>query len=125
MQVATRHNNTAQIVLFVVLMAAVYLAERLNSLAAAHWERFSTQNYFDKQGVFVSTMWSMPLLLIGVVMLFQSLYNASSLLVQVGGMAPPRSLAPIHCHDRLVALPWHRMRGRSLLVTLSMCPILD
>lgn len=70
-------------------MASVYLAERLNTLAAANWERFATQNYFDKQGVFISTMWSMPLLLIGVVMLFQSLYSASSLLVQV---LPPRRL---------------------------------
>ena len=83
LQVATRRNNTAQMVLFVIIMAAVYMAERLNTIAAANWERFSTQNYFDKQGVFVSTMWSMPLLLIGVVMLFQSLYSASSLLVQV------------------------------------------
>ena len=82
-QVATRHNNTIQMGLFVTIMASIYMAERLNALAADNWESFSTQNYFDQRGVFISTLWSTPLLLIGVVMLFQSLYQASSLLVQV------------------------------------------
>jgi hypothetical protein len=70
-------------VIFVSIMSSVYMAERINTLAAANWDSFSTQNYFDKHGVFISTLWSTPLLLIGVVMLFQSLYNASSLLIQV------------------------------------------
>ena len=82
-QVLTRHNNTVQIGLFVSIMASVYMAERLNTFAAANWESFSTQNYFDKRGVFISTLWSTPLLLIGTVMLFQNLYNSASLLIQV------------------------------------------
>ena len=48
-----------------------------------HTHSFATQNYFDTHGVFMSTLWSTPLLLIGVVMLFQSLYTSSSLLIQV------------------------------------------
>lgn len=93
---ATRHNNNVQIGLFVAIMASIYMAERLNTLAAANWESFSTQNYFDRQGVFVSTLWSTPLLLIGTVMLFQSLYNASSLLIQVRGSS-------LSCHRRAPA----------------------
>ena len=81
--IATRHNSNAQIVIFVGITGAVYMAERINVLAGAHWAKFSTQNYFDARGVFISTLWSTPLLLIGLVMLFQSLYSASSLLVQV------------------------------------------
>ena len=29
----------------------VFIAERLNGLASKHWRAFSTQDYFDKQGV--------------------------------------------------------------------------
>eukprot|EP00277_Geminigera_cryophila_P042963 CAMPEP_0173081578 /NCGR_PEP_ID=MMETSP1102-20130122/17368_1 /TAXON_ID=49646 /ORGANISM="Geminigera sp., Strain Caron Lab Isolate" /LENGTH=238 /DNA_ID=CAMNT_0013956209 /DNA_START=18 /DNA_END=735 /DNA_ORIENTATION=- len=79
----TRNNTNVQMTLFVVIMGSVYLAERLNVLAAANWKSFATQNYFDTHGVFMSTLWSTPLLLIGVVMLFQSLYTSSSLLIQV------------------------------------------
>jgi hypothetical protein len=94
-QVATRHNNNVQIGLFVTIMTSIYMAERLNTLAAANWESFSTQNYFDRQGVFISTLWSTPLLLIGTVMLFQSLYNASSLLIQVRGSSWVAIAAPL------------------------------
>ena len=80
-------------------MASIYMAERLNKVAAANWESFSTQNYFDRQGVFVSTLWSTPLLLIGTVMLFQSLYNASSLLIQVSCLSCHRR-APAHAQWR-------------------------
>lgn len=50
-------------------VAAVYLAEHLNSLLAAQWESFSTQPYFDKQGVFISAVYSAPLLLVMFVIL--------------------------------------------------------
>ena len=40
------------------------MAEQLNLLGRQHWARFSTQNYFDPQGVFMSTLVSAPLLLI-------------------------------------------------------------
>ena len=42
-------------------VVAVYLAERLNALGASHWQRFAGQNYFDPNGVFVSTVLSAPL----------------------------------------------------------------
>ena len=34
------------------LRVLVFIAERLNGLASKHWRAFSTQDYFDKQGVF-------------------------------------------------------------------------
>ncbi len=42
-------------------VVVVYLAERLNALGASHWQRFAGQNYFDSNGVFVSTVISAPL----------------------------------------------------------------
>ncbi len=40
----------------------MFLSERLNALGAQHWERFAGQNYFDRQGVFMSAVVSGPLL---------------------------------------------------------------
>ena len=42
-------------------MVVVYMAERLNSLAARHWHQFAGQNYFDPGGVFLSAVLSAPL----------------------------------------------------------------
>ena len=84
MQVATRRYHTVQMGLYVVIMGSVFFAERLNALAGAHWESLGfTQNYFDKKGVFICSLWSTPLLLIGAVMLLQSLYTSASLLIKV------------------------------------------
>jgi len=62
-----RKHNELQIVFFCTIMGLVYGAEHINRLAGAHWEKFSTQNYFDTRGVFISTMFSTPLLLVGMV----------------------------------------------------------
>lgn len=50
-------------------VAGVYLAERLNSLLGENWKSFSTQNYFDPNGVFLSSVWSGPLLVIAIIIL--------------------------------------------------------
>ena len=44
--------------------AGVYMSENINAWAAQHWQRFSTQNYFDPSGLFASVVFSGPLLLI-------------------------------------------------------------
>ncbi len=50
-------------------MLLCYFAETLNTLAREHWELFSTQQYFDKTGVFTSLVFSAPLILIALVIL--------------------------------------------------------
>lgn len=45
------------------------MAEHLNAALAAHWQSFATQPYFDKQGIFISAVYSAPLLLIMFVIL--------------------------------------------------------
>jgi hypothetical protein len=46
-----------------------YFAETLNTLAREHCELFSTQQYFDKTGIFTSLVFSAPLILIALVIL--------------------------------------------------------
>ena len=51
----------------------VYLAERLNAFGASNWQRFAGQNYFDSNGVFVSTVLSTPLVFDMFVILVRTL----------------------------------------------------
>lgn len=41
----------------------VYFSESINTLAATNWSSFSRQQYFDSQGLFISVMFSVPILL--------------------------------------------------------------
>eukprot|EP00983_Pelagomonas_calceolata_P030023 939842-Pelagomonas_calceolata.AAC.1 len=50
----------------------IYMGERLNALGAKHWDKFASQNYFDQNGVFFSTMVSGPLLLLLFILLVRS-----------------------------------------------------
>lgn len=61
----------------------VRCAERFNSLGAEHWESFATQNYFDKNGIFIGILFCGPLLLYCFMLLFIYLREAAQLLVQV------------------------------------------
>lgn len=59
---ATRRRVGVQTALFVVFGAAIFSGEHTNRALGQHWERFASQNYFDKQGLFFSVMFSGPLL---------------------------------------------------------------
>jgi len=72
-----------QSVLFFAVVGLVGSAERLNSLGAKHWRSFATQNYFDERGVFAASVFCAPLLALGFLQLFNFLYEASNLLVEV------------------------------------------
>ena len=81
--VALRHSQDAQMVMLVTILSLVYSAEWLNGLAGRHWQGFAGQNYFDKRGVFVSVMFSAPLLSAAFFVLLNALRAASSLLIKV------------------------------------------
>jgi len=42
---------------------AVYFTESINEYAAQNWSSFSKQQYFDSNGLFISTVFSIPILL--------------------------------------------------------------
>ncbi|RWW44937.1 hypothetical protein BHE74_00049266, partial [Ensete ventricosum] len=48
------------------VLSGVYFAERINSFLGKNWKSFSSQNYFDPHGVFISVLWSGPLLVLTI-----------------------------------------------------------
>ncbi len=74
---------TPRIIVMLTIAGIVKGSERLNDWASRNWEQFATQDYFDKNGVFMTTMVCGPLLLDSLIMLFKYLREASQLLVQV------------------------------------------
>ncbi|CAM8995881.1 unnamed protein product [Rhodiola kirilowii] len=71
----TRKNTNFQMCLFLLSLAGVYFAENINAILSSNWKSFATQNYFDRQGIFLSTLWSGPLLLNSVVILVNTLFS--------------------------------------------------
>lgn len=79
----TRQRQNIHAVFFVVHLSGVLLAERLNNYLSSKWEQFSSQNYFDSQGVFISVVWSGPILLLSCFMLINWFYQTYLLMIQV------------------------------------------
>uniref|UniRef100_A0A1A9VPQ0 Transmembrane protein 18 n=1 Tax=Glossina austeni TaxID=7395 RepID=A0A1A9VPQ0_GLOAU len=59
----TRNNTNFQVLLFLILLSAAYFSESINEYAALNWRSFSKQQYFDSNGLFISTVFSIPILL--------------------------------------------------------------
>ncbi|KAH9509869.1 Transmembrane protein 18 [Bulinus truncatus] len=59
----TRKYQMIQAGHFFILLMLVYFAESFNEIAANNWKLFSKQQYFDSKGMFISLVWSAPLLL--------------------------------------------------------------
>mmetsp|Transcript_3912 Transcript_3912/g.8471 ORF Transcript_3912/g.8471 Transcript_3912/m.8471 type:complete len:169 (-) Transcript_3912:191-697(-) len=81
--VLTRKSSNAQMMLLFIVLGLVYSAEWLNRLGARHWEDFATQNYFDPRGVFISVVYSTPLLTAAFGILINALRSTAHLLVEV------------------------------------------
>ncbi|KAF5749316.1 Transmembrane protein 18 [Tripterygium wilfordii] len=80
--IISRKNTNFQMFLFLLSLAGVYLAERLNGILRDNWRNFATQNYFDPQGVFLSVLWSGPLLVIALIILINTLFSLCYLIVR-------------------------------------------
>ncbi|XP_075509356.1 uncharacterized protein LOC142545839 [Primulina tabacum] len=79
---ASRKNVNFQMCLFLLALGGVYLAERLNSFLAGNWRSFAGQDYFDPHGLFLSVLWSGPLLVIAVLILVNTLFSMCHLIVR-------------------------------------------
>lgn len=49
--------------LVLILVLLVYFSESINEIASSNWHVFSRQQYFDSKGLFISIVFSMPILL--------------------------------------------------------------
>nr|GEX85693.1 transmembrane protein 18 [Tanacetum cinerariifolium] len=62
-------------------VAGVYLAERLNAVLSDNWKSFAGQKYLDHHGVFLSVLWSGPLLVFSTIILVNTLFSLCQLTV--------------------------------------------
>lgn len=79
----TRDRGNVQAVLFLTALLLVYFSEALNELAAKHWQSFSSQQYFDSQGMFISLVFSTPLLLDCIIMVGQWMWTSATMMTQI------------------------------------------
>ncbi|XP_076941617.1 uncharacterized protein LOC143611253 [Bidens hawaiensis] len=78
----SRKNINFQMYVFLLSLAGVYLAERLNTVLSNNWKSFAGQNYFDRHGVFLSVLWSGPLLVFATIILVNTLFSLCHLIVK-------------------------------------------
>ncbi|KAK3037071.1 hypothetical protein RJ639_031788 [Escallonia herrerae] len=105
-------------------MGGVYLAERLNSFLGNNWKSFAGQNYFDQHGLFLSVLWSGPLLVIAIIILVNTLFSLCQLIVR-WKKAELRHRARLSLPGPGTSLnvrylsPGSRSRARSMALTLD------
>lgn len=80
--VSTRRQVNLQTAIFLLSLAGIYFAERINGIASRNWRHFASQDYFDSHGVFMSTLFSGPLLVISIVVLVNMLITLTQLMVK-------------------------------------------
>ncbi|KAL6848815.1 hypothetical protein ACP4OV_021398 [Aristida adscensionis] len=80
--VGMRRNANFQLFLLFLAYSGVYLAEKVNRYLGEHWKSFASRNYFDHAGVFISVVWSGPLIFISIVSVVSSLIMLCRLMVK-------------------------------------------
>ncbi|XP_019953069.2 transmembrane protein 18 [Paralichthys olivaceus] len=81
--VVTCRFYRAQICHFLLMVGLVYSAEHLNELAAMNWRSFSNFQYFDSKGMFISLVYSIPLLLNTVIIVMVWVYRTFSTMTEL------------------------------------------
>jgi len=56
-------------------------ADYLNKFGSTNWQSFSTQNYFDKQGLFLAVVFCGPLLLVSLAIVIIFTIHAGKMLI--------------------------------------------
>ncbi|KDP36358.1 hypothetical protein JCGZ_09773 [Jatropha curcas] len=80
--IISRKHVNFQMFLFLLALGGVYFAERLNRVLGDNWRSFASQNYFDPHGIFLSALWSGPLLIIATIILINTLFSLCYMIVR-------------------------------------------
>ena len=67
---------------FVFICTCGFLAQPLNRYCKERWTDFADQDYFDESGLFISIVFSGPLLFIGLIQVVSLLLHASTLMIE-------------------------------------------
>ncbi|KAJ0972033.1 hypothetical protein J5N97_019992 [Dioscorea zingiberensis] len=80
--ILSRRRINFQLCLFFLAFSGVFLAEKINNILGKNWDRFAGQNYFDPNGLFISVLWSGPLLITTIIILVNTLLTLCQLIVK-------------------------------------------
>ncbi|KAI8427578.1 hypothetical protein MSG28_002076 [Choristoneura fumiferana] len=80
---STRNCGNFQVMLFITLLLLVYFSESINEVAAKNWALFSRQQYFDSKGLFISVVFSIPILLNCMIMVGSWLYQSTQIMTNI------------------------------------------
>ncbi|XP_071388384.1 transmembrane protein 18 isoform X2 [Centroberyx affinis] len=72
-----------QVCQFLLMVGMVYSAEYLNELAAMNWRSFSNFQYFDSKGMFISLVYSIPLLFNTIIIVVMWVYRTFSTMTEL------------------------------------------
>ncbi|XP_077284793.1 transmembrane protein 18 [Arctopsyche grandis] len=75
----TRNYGNFQIFLFFILLLLVFFSESINEYASKNWTSLSRQQYFDSRGLFISMVFSIPILLNCMIMVGRWLYESTQI----------------------------------------------
>lgn len=80
MALLTRNYGNFQALLFFILLLLVYFSESINQIASTNWQVFSNQQYFDSNGLFISMVFSVPILLNCMMMVGSWMWQSTQLM---------------------------------------------